>query len=61
MSRNKFNNLIKNIIQTEALKYLETKRGSEGQEILFTTLEMSEFLLPFNSSLNIEEKRWMFE
>ena len=57
MSRNKFNNLIKTIIQTESLKYLQTKRGSEGQEILFTTLEMSEFLLPFNSSLNIEEKR----
>ena len=47
MSRNKFNNLIKTIIQTESLKYLQTKRGSEGQEILFTTLEMSEFLLPF--------------
>ena len=61
MSRNKFKNLIKSRIQTKALEYLQTKRGSKGQEIQFTALEMSDFLLPFNSSLDIEEKRKMFE
>ena len=61
MTRNNFRNLIKNRIQTEALEYLQTKRGSKGQEIQFTRLEMSDFLLPYNSTLNIEEKRKMFE
>ena len=39
---------------------MHTKRGSKGQEIKFITLETSECLLPFNSGLNIEEKRRMF-
>ena len=30
MTRNNFRNLIKNRIQTEALLYLQTKRGSKG-------------------------------
>ena len=61
MPRNKFKKLIKDRIQVKALEYLLAKQGSKGKEIKFTTLEMSEYLLPFNSILNIEEKRRMFE
>ena len=39
-----------------ALEYLNKKRGSKGQEIIFKNLEMSEYLMPFNSRLNIEDK-----
>ena len=61
MSRNKFKNLVKSRIQIKALEYLQTKRGSKGEEIEYKNLEMSEFLLPFNSNLNIEEKQKLFE
>ena len=61
MPRKKFKNLIKRRIQVKALEYLHTKRGSKGKDIEFTNLEMSEYLMPFNSDLNIEEKRKLFE
>ena len=61
MSAYKFKNLVKSKIEIKALVYLLTKRGSKGQEIEYTRLEMSEYLLPFNSKLNIEEKRRLFE
>ena len=59
MPRNKFKKLIKDRIQVKALEYLLAKQGSKGKEIKFTTLEMSEYLLPY-SILNIEDKRKMF-
>ena len=55
--RNKFKNILNRSIEINALEYLKNKRGSKGQEIEFTILEMSEYLLPYNSKLNIEEKR----
>ena len=61
MSRNKYKNLIKSRIEINALNYLESKRGPKGREKELTRLEMSEYLLPFNSKLSIEEKRKMFE
>ena len=61
MSAYKFKNLLKSKIEIKALEYLQRKRGSKGQEIECKTLEMSEYLLPFNSKLNIEEKRRLFE
>ena len=61
MSAYKFKNLLKSKIEIKALEYLERKRGSKGQEIVYRKLEMSEYLLPFNSKLNIEEKRRLFE
>ena len=60
MKRNKYNNLIKSRIEKNALVYLQSKRGSKGQEIEYTSLEMSTYLLPINSKLTIEEKRKMF-
>ena len=61
MKRNEYKNIIKHSIEKKALEYLQSKRGSKGLEIKYTTLEMSEYLLPFNSKLNIDEKRKLFE
>ena len=61
MKKNSFKNLVKSRIERNALKYLLRKRGSKGAEIEFKSLEMSEYLLPFNSKLGIEGKRQMFE
>ena len=36
------------------------KQGSKGQDIKYTALEMADYLQPFNSNLNIEEKRRLF-
>ena len=60
MSRNEFKNLIKRRIEINALEYLHNKRGSKGNEIEFTSLQMSEYLLPYNSMMTIEEKRELF-
>ena len=60
MSRNEFQNLIKRRREINALEYLHNKRGSKGNEIEFTSLQMSEYLLPYNSMMNIEEKRELF-
>ena len=35
-------------------------RGSKGQGIKYSELEMSEYLLPYNTELDIEQKRRMF-
>ena len=61
MTRNKFKNMVKSRIEKKALEYLLSKRGSKGLEIRYRTLEISEYLLPFNNKLNIEEKRKLFE
>ena len=61
MPRKIFKNLIKSRILENALEYLNRKRGSKGQDIEYKTLEMSEYLMAFNSTLNIEDKRKMFE
>ena len=60
MSRNEFQNLIKRRREINALEYLNNKRGSKGNEIEFTSLQMSEYLLPYNAMMNIEEKRELF-
>ena len=39
---------------------MHNKRGSKGNEIEFTSLQMSEYLLPYNAMMNIEEKREWF-
>ena len=61
MTRSKYKNIIKSRIEKIALEYLLSKRGSKGKEIEYSSLEMSEYLLPFNSYLNIDEKRKMLE
>ena len=60
MSRNKFVNMIKNKLSENALEYLLKKQGSKGKEIKYESLEMAEYLLPFNNQLSIGEKQSMF-
>ena len=57
----KFKNVLKSRITKNALKYLLQKRGSKGMEIEYPSLEMKEYLLPYNDRMNIEEKQNMFE
>ena len=42
------------------MKYLLEKKGSKGNEIEYSCLEMAEYLLPYNDKLNIEEKQRMY-
>ena len=47
-------------ISTSALQYLLHLRKSKGKEIIYTKLEMSEYLKPNNSGLKISEKKEIF-
>ena len=60
MSRKEYKNIVKNKILINALEYLKSKRGSKGLEIKYTAIEMADYLQPFNSKLNIEEKGRLF-
>ena len=60
MSRKEYKNIIKDKITLNALEYLTSKQGSKGLEIKYTAIEMADYLQPFNSKLNIEEKRRLF-
>ena len=61
MSKTKFKKILKSKILVNAFHYLQSKRGSKGQEIKYTILEMSEYLLPFNSKSNIKENNIYFQ
>ena len=43
-----------------ALRYLLDNRGKKGSEIEYRSLEMADYLLPFNNKLTIEEKCNLF-
>ena len=43
-----------------AFKYLIGKQGSKGSETMHLDLSMSEYLIPTNSKLSIEEKQRLF-
>ena len=60
MKKQQFTQMLKKRIREEALKYLLEKRGKKGGEIEYSYLEMTEYLLPFNNKLSIEQKREMF-
>ena len=60
MTKYKFNNLIRNKCKERAYEYLMNKRGKKGQQISYTCLRMSEYLLP-NEKLSIENQRKIFE
>ena len=60
MSKKKYSEIIKERINQVSLKYLMDKRGKKGCEIKYSCLEMSEYLLPFNNELTIEEKCELF-
>jgi hypothetical protein len=53
ISENKFKSLLKTRIKENAFEYLLKRRGSKGQGIHYSTLEMSEYLLPHNDKMNV--------
>ena len=60
MSKSKFNKLLKQRINENALKYLTSKQGSKGKNIFYKSIAMAEYLLPY-SKLSIEKKRRLFQ
>ena len=60
MSKNKFNQILKCRLRLNALKYLRNKQGTKGKDIQYSAIEMSEYLLPSNKNLTLEEKRRQF-
>ena len=52
--------MIKTKISEISLKYLLNKRCSKGKEIKYESLEMADYLKPFNQNLTVEEKRKVF-
>ena len=61
ISKQKFLNMLKVSINQRALEYLVKKQGRKGSEIIYTKIEMSEYLMPNNNSISIEDKRKIFE
>ena len=47
-------------MKTSAIKYLKGKQGFKGQDIEYSCNEMSEYLLPINKNLTIDEKGRLF-
>ena len=55
-----YSKIIKEKLKESARKYLLEKQGKKGSDISYSSLEMSQYLQPFNNKLSIEEKREMF-
>ena len=60
ISKRKYLDILKEKISAKALSYLIEKRGKKGSEIVYSCIEMSEYLQPYNDELTIEQKREMF-
>jgi hypothetical protein len=61
LTKTQFNKILKESIQSKALKYLINKRGSKGQEIRYLELKMAEYLMPNFENLSIDDRRNIFE
>ena len=59
-SKKTYKYMIKERIKQVSLEDLMEKRGKKGRGIIYSCLEMSEYLLPFNNNLTIEEKCEIF-
>ena len=59
LSDKQFQNIVKDKISITSLKYLLGKQRSKGNNICYTSLKMSEYLLPY-SDLTIDEKTRLF-
>ena len=51
---------IKISIQTSALEYLLGKQGSKGRDISYSSIKMAEYIMPCETELTIEQKRYIF-
>ena len=60
MTKNKFSQILKCKARIKAFEYLTNKQGTKGKDIIYSTIEMSEYLLPINRKLTLEQKRRQF-
>ena len=56
LTKLQFTRIFKTKVKENAFRYLIQKRGKKGGEISYTKLEMAEYLLPCNASLQIKQK-----
>ena len=59
MTKFKYNKLLKMKRQENEFKYLNAEKGKKGKEILYSSITMADYLLPYNK-INISEKRSLF-
>ena len=57
MPKHRFKNMLNLKVKENALEYLLGKRGSKGKERNYPSLEMADYLLPYNDKMDIEEKQ----
>ena len=60
MSKYRFKNLVRKKCKESAYQYLMNKRGKKGEQIIYSSIRMSEYLLP-NEKMSIEDQRKIFE
>ena len=60
MTKNKFTTILKTKLKINALKYLTEKHRVKGKDIKYSCIEMSEYLLPANQELTIDENKRSF-
>ena len=60
MTKQKYLRILKEKIFNSALEYLLGKKGIKGGEITYTSIEMSEYLQPYNRNLTVGQKEEMF-
>ena len=60
LSKQKFTKIINEKNNVAALSYLTGKQNIKGGEIIYSKLEISEYLSPLASHLSITDKRKMF-
>lgn len=59
ISKNRFNKILNERIKEASLSYLTGKQNTKGGDIIYTKIEMSEYLSPL-SNLSIDDKRRLF-
>ena len=57
MTKSKYNNMLKQRINENAIKYLTEKQGKKGKEMNYSNITMAEYLLPNNNLSNLDKQR----
>ena len=61
LTKIQFCKILKTSIKKKAFEYLIGKRKSKGQEIIYSELKMSEYLMPNMENISIDDRRKIFE
>ena len=56
----KFKNILKQKIKRKSFEYLLNKRKRKGNEIIYSELQMADYLLPNENIKSIEDQRYLF-